>query len=85
MVLTSISKIVMVIRIILDRKDLTDDFIWILPDETGLFTGQRHDRRLIPLNAIVSKSSGLVSTRWTRRTRTQDTGIGMTQADIVKT
>ena len=76
----------MVIRIILDRKDLTDDFIWILSDETGLFTGQRHDRRLIPLNAaIVSKSSGLVSTRWTRRTRTQDTGIGMTQADIVKT
>ena len=83
MVITSISKIVMVIRIILDRKDLTDDFIWILPDETGLFTGQRHDRRLIPLNAIVSKS--LVSTSWTRRTRTQDSGIGMTQADIVKT
>ena len=73
--ITSISKIVMVIRIILDRKDLTDDFIWILPDETGLFTGQRHDRRLIPLNAIVSKS--LVSTSWTRRTRTQDTGIGV--------
>ena len=36
------SKTVMVIRIILDRKNFTDDFILTLPDETGLFIGQWH-------------------------------------------
>ena len=54
--MTSISKTVMVIRIILDRKDLTfDDFIWTLPDETGLFIWQSHDRCSIPLNISVRR------------------------------
>ena len=55
--MTSISKTVMVIRIILDRKDLNDDFIWTLPDETGLFIGigQRQDRYSIPLNVSVRR------------------------------
>ena len=64
--ITSISKIVMVIRIILDRKDLTDDFIWILPDETGLFTGQRHDSsssssRTLPSLAAGKRAASLAS------------------------
>ena len=61
--MTSISKTVMVIRIILDQKDFTDDFIFhldrTLPDKTGLVIRQkRHDKfdpTPAPLNVLVRR------------------------------
>ena len=88
----------MVIKIILDRKNFTDDLIWTLPDETGLFIGQWHAWQMFdkqPLLLWLSQFGDSFHKFWSSINKVdkenkdtghiKDTGIGMTQEGLMKT